>query len=384
MNGQLGTVGESPDGLFALVCSAVAVASTFTLEKAYSLWRMDDLQVLGVNAENNPRLYKQVKDFYNETGEGTRLIIYGVSKTAKMTALCDISGPIRNLISSQNGILRGIFVARDDSSTAVTTTEGLDADVFTALPKAQQLAEWATDELFAPLFIILEGRHYTGTNQKDLSKLAYNRVGILIGDTEAGSVNACIGTMAGRLAGLPVQRNLGRVKDGALFPTEMFIGTRKVDESDSVLAGLYDKCYIIPRKYVGRSGYFFADDNLACVPTDDYGHLALRRVIDKAYRIAYDTLLDMMLDELEVNTDGTLQTGVVKSWQQAVENRINREMTAAGELSASDEGNGCVCFIDPSQNVLATSKVVATLKVRPFAYGRYIDVNLGFDVTQTR
>lgn len=384
MNGQLGTVGESPDGLFALVCAAVAVASTFTLEKAYSVQRMDDLLALGITKDNNPRLYKHVEDFYNEAEEGTKLIIYGVPKTAKMVALCDkTSGSIKTLITSQNGALRGIFVARDDSSTSITTTDGLDSDVVSALPKAQQLAEWATSELYAPLFIILEGRNYTGTNQKNLSEETYNRVGILIGDTESGSVNACVGTMAGRLAGLPVQRNLGRVKDGALFPTEMYIGTKKVDESSSVVEDLHDKRYIVPRKHVGRSGYFFSDDNLACDPTDDYAQLAPRRVIDKAYRIAYDTLLDMMLDELDVNEDGTLQTGIIKSWQQTVENRINREMTANGELSASEDGNGCVCFIDPAQNVLSTSTVEVTLKVRPFGYGRYIDVNLGFLVTQT-
>lgn len=384
MNGQLGTVGESPDGLFALVCAAVAVASTFTLEKAYSVQRMDDLLALGITKDNNPRLYKHVEDFYNEAEEGTKLIIYGVPKTAKMVALCDkTSGSIKTLITSQNGALRGIFVARDDSSTSITTTDGLDSDVVSALPKAQQLAEWATSELYAPLFIILEGRNYTGTNQKDLSEETYNRVGILIGDTESGSVNACVGTMAGRLAELPVQRNLGRVKDGALFPTEMYIGTKKVDESSSVVEDLHDKRYIVPRKHVGRSGYFFSDDNLACDPTDDYAQLAPRRVIDKAYRIAYDTLLDMMLDELDVNEDGTLQTGIIKSWQQTVENRINREMTANGELSASEDGNGCVCFIDPAQNVLSTSTVEVTLKVRPFGYGRYIDVNLGFLVTQT-
>ncbi len=384
MNGQLGTVGESPDGLFALVCSAVAVTSTFVLEKAYSVRSMDDLLALGVTEANNPRLYKQVQDFYNEAEDGTKLIIFGVAKTAKMTALCDkTSGLVRDLITSQNGALRGIFIARDDSSTSTTTTEGLDADVFTALPKAQQLAEWATTELYAPLFIILEGRNYTGTAQKDLSQEKYNRVGIVIGDTVSGSVNACVGTMAGRLAMLPVQRNLGRVKDGSLFPTEMYIGAKKVDESGSVVEDLHDKRYIVPRKYVGRSGYFFADDNLACDPTDDYAQLAPRRVIDKAYRIAYDTLLDMMLDELDVNEDGTLQTGIIKSWQQTVESRVNREMTANGELSASEDGNGCVCFIDPKQNVLSTSKVEVTIKVRPFAYGRYIDVNLGFLVTQT-
>ena len=104
-------------------------------------------------------------------------------------------------------------------------------------------------------------------------------------------------------------------------------------------------------------------------------------MIDKAYRTAYDTLLDTLLDELEVNEDGTLDTGVVKSWQQTVETAINRKMTANGELSSGSDGEGCVCKIDETQNVLATSMVKVTLKVRPYGYARYVDVNLGFQVT---
>lgn len=382
LNGQLGTVGESPDGLFALVCGATAVGGTFELEKAYSVRGMDDLAALGITSEGNPRLYKHVKEFYDEAEEGTELVVYGVAKSAKMTALLDkTSGSARKLVEGQNGRLRGLFVAGDGGTTG-SVTEGLDPDVLSALPIAQQLAEWATEELYAPLFVILEGRGYTGEGLRDLSELAYNRVGVLIGDTEAGSEGACVGTLAGRLATLPVQRNAGRVKDGALFPTEMYVGNVKVDEGGSVIAGLYDKGYITPRKYVGRSGYFFTDDRLACDETDDYAHLAHRRVIDKAYRIVYDTLLDMMLDELEVNEDGTLQAGIVKSWQQAVEDALNAGMTASGELSAGDDGEGCVCYIDQTQNVLATSKVAVTVKVRPFGYARYVDVSLGFQVTQ--
>ena len=37
LNGQLGIVGDSPDGLFALVCAAVAVAETFKLDTSYSI-----------------------------------------------------------------------------------------------------------------------------------------------------------------------------------------------------------------------------------------------------------------------------------------------------------------------------------------------------------
>ena len=380
MNGQLGTVGESPDGLFALVCGATVVAKTLDLDKAYLLHSHEELVALGVTEENNPRLYKHVKDFYTEVEEGTKLVIFPVDKTKTLTELCDKdTGVIKELITAQNGALRGIFVA-GDGREATLTTNGLDDDLFTALPKAQQLAQWATTSLYAPLFIILEGRGYKGGAVKDLHNEAYNRVGILIGDTVKASEGAAVGVMAGRLASIPVQRNIGRVKDGALKPIAMYIGDKPVEENASAVSDLYDAGYITPRKYVGKAGYFFTDDRLACEQTDDYAHITARRTIDKAYRIAYAALLELMMDELSVNEDGTLQHGIIMAWQQMMENAVNRTMTAVGELSADADGAGCKAYIDPKQNVLSTSKVVLVLKVRPFGYARYIDVKLGFQV----
>lgn len=383
LNGQLGTVSESQDGLLALVCGATQVASTFSLGKAYTIYRLAGLEALGVTAENNAALYRHVKDFYTEAEEGTKLVVYGVEKTKKMTDLCDKdSGPLKALLQAQKGELRGLIIARDPGEEEVAVTEGLDPDVFTAIPKAQALAEWATTDLYAPIFVALEGRSFDGDadSLQNLSEQTNNRVCVVIGDTTAGSEGAAMGLLAARIASAAVQRNIGRVADGAIAATEMYLGDKPVEEVMDAITTIYDKSYITPRTYVGKSGYFWTDDKLATEPTDDYAHLTHRRVVDKAYRIAYDTLLNYMLDEIMVNTDGTMQQAVLKSWQAAVESAIDNQMTAQGELSADLTAgeSGCSCYIDPSQNVLATSTVNITLKVRPYGYARYIVVELGF------
>ena len=385
LNGLLGTVGESADGLQALICGASAVANKLALNSIYEVRSMDDLAELGVTEQNNAVLYKQVSEFYDEAGSGVKLILYPVAPATTATFICDYTktaeGYARDLITRMNGALRGIGVAGVNSNSSVASTNGLDPDVFTALQKAQQLAEWATTELYAPLFFAIEGRAYDASKElKNLSVEEYNRCLVAIGDTVTNSTGAAIGTLLGRIASIPVQRNIGRVKDGSLFPLEMYVGTKKVEESNSVIASIFDKGYIVPRKHVGRSGYFYADDPMACDPTDDYAHLANRRVIDKAYRIAYDTMLNELLDEIDLNEDGTMQHAVIKSWQQTLENAINRQMTANGGLSATD-GEGCQVYINEKQNVVSTSKIELTLKVRPHGYARYIDVNLGFQVT---
>ena len=88
-------------------------------------------------------------------------------------------------------------------------------------------------------------------------------------------------------------------------------------------------------------------------------------------------MLQFLIDEIELNEDGTMQQPVLKSWQAAVEDAINSQMSAAGELSVVN-GSGCKFFIDPQQNVLATSKVQGSLRVRPYGYARDIIVNVGF------
>ena len=380
LSGQLGTVGTSPDGLVTIVAGATAVASTFELGISYKLRKLSELTALGVTEENNPALVHFVRDFYRQAEEGTEVVVCGVEPAKTMTELlAKEEGAVRKLIERHSGALRAIFLS-SSAGDSEEATEGLSPDVYTALPEAQVLADWATTELYAPLFIVIDGRGYTGKNLRDLSKQNYNRVGVLVGSTKQEDKGASLGILAGRIASIPVQRNAGRVRDGALKPETFYLNGKPIEEVQSEIIELYEKRYITFRRYVGRTGYFIADDNLATSPTDDYAQIANRRVIDKAYRLCYDSLLDLMLDELELNEDGTLQAPIIKAWEQKVEDAINRSMTASGELS-SEDGEGCRCVIDPKQNVVATSKIELTLKVRPHGYARYIDVALGFLVT---
>lgn len=380
MAGLLGAVGESSDGLVALATGATAVSTTFALGKVYTLRRLSDLTGLGVTDVNNPVLVHHVRDYYSEAPEGTELVIYGIDKTQTMTQLCNKeTGALRELILQTKGHLRAILVARDAEVGA--NTAGLEADVLSAIPVAQALATWATEVMYAPLVVILEGRGLNPKSVKDLSDEGCDRVGVLVGDTTAESTGACVGLLGGRIARTSVQRHIGCVQDGALASRTMYLAGKPVEEQVSLIEELHGKRYIHPRSYVGRTGYYLTDDSLATPATEDYGQLAARRVIDKAYRIAYNVLLSHLMEDVALNEDGTMLAPVLKAWETSVETAINREMTARGELSGGSDG-GCRCVIDPRQNVVSTSRINITLQVRPHGYARYIDVALGFLVKQ--
>lgn len=385
-NGALGSTNPSPDCVVGLVVTGAAVGDTFGLGKAYILYKMDDLSSLGVTEENNAFLYKHVKRFYDQAGDGAELWLMGVPETVKPSEILNKDASVayaKNLIQIANGRLRCIGVAfKPATGYKETIQDGLDSDVMPAALNGQNLAEWATNSMFAPLLVLIEGRGFSNdkvAELKDLTECNYNRVGIMIGDTESDSHGAAIGLLAGRIASIPVHRHIGRVKDGALKILTAYIAGK--DPSVANVETIHNKGFITLRTFTGKSGYFFTDDCLATAVTDDYRSIARRRSIDKAYRIVYLTTLDKVNDEIPVTDDGYLVPSMAKAWESDVITDIASQMGANGELGTDPndpDDMGVKCFINPQQKVVATSKISVVAQIKPYGYGKYIDVELGF------
>lgn len=389
-NGALGSVIPSPDGVLGILCTGVAVSGTFALNTPYIIKKFSDITVtLGITYVNNNYLYSYFERFYGSAPEGTEVWLMAFADTVTMTNMVDVTveNTGKSLLLAANGRIRGLIVSRYPAvGYTPVITDGLDSDVGTAIIKAQALGQWAEDTLFAPVFTIVEGRAFTGSaiDLADLTEMSLNKVGIFIGKTRANNTQEAMEFLAARIATIPVQRNIGRVKDGPIPWHEAYLKDKLIELSD--VSSVHDKGYITFRTFVGKTGYYFTDDPLAAEVSDDYHTLTARRTIDKAFRICYDTLLDELLDEIPVNEDGTMQNTMVKNWQGKVENAIALQMTANGELSAdvtNPNDRGVECFIDATQNVVSTSKVNVKVRVRPFGYSRYIYVYLGFKAVAT-
>ena len=386
-NGALGSTTPSDDAVVGLVVTGVAVVGKFVLGTSYLITSPDGLTALGITSavnDLNALIYKTVGDFYKDAPIGTKLWILAAADTVKMSDMVDMTKTYaKNLIIAANGAINFIMVAvKDAVAYAPVITAGLDADVALALTNAQALGVWSAETKFAPLFTILPGRHYGGTASTltDLSTGENNRVCVLIGDSASASVGAAVGLLAGRIASIPVQRSIARVKTGSIPVNSLFIGAVTAELGDPDI--INDKGYITFRTFVGKAGYYFTDDKLATDPTDDYALIPRRRVIDKAYRIGYKTMVNELSNEVPVTDSGSIPAPIVKSIQNAVEVAIETNMN--GNLGV-DPGNpkdtGVQCFIDASQNIVSSSTLIASLKVKPFGYSKYIDLYLGFKTT---
>ena len=399
-NGAIGASEPMDDGVTGLVCTAVAVTQTvngktenvFALNTPYLITKLDELVSKGItsdSSDSNATLYKAVKEFYDEAPDGSKLWIMGVADTVTIADIVDkTKDNAKKLLVAANGTIRTLAVKiKDKSAYTPTVTTGIDGTVRTAITNAQALAEWATETLFAPVMVLLEGRHYTGNAETLVSNPVNtgnnNRVGVVIGDTVADSKGAAVGLLAGRIASIPVQRSVARVRTGSIVATTMYIGGVAAELGNPET--INDCGFICPRTFVGKGGYFWSDDKLAAEASDDYSLIPRRRVADKAYRITYTTLINEVAEEISVTDDGKISAPVVKAIQTAVESAIVNNMTSRGNLG-NDPSNpndmGVECYINPDQNIVATSRLDVQVRIKPHGYSKYINVSLGFKVTQ--
>jgi len=389
-NGALGQVSASADGVIGILATGVTVSGKFVLNTPYKITQASDItDTLGFTLVNNPGLFKLLTELFNQSGDGVEVWVTGFADTVTMTSMATLAtvGGVKEMLLAANGKIRTLIVHRTPAVGYVPVTiNGIDSDVAPAMLMAQITAEWCADTLKAPVFFLIAGLYYQGTPATipDITTFTNNRVGVVIGDTVSG--NGCaIGIAAGKLALMPVQRNIGRVKDGAVKGVmSAYLGTVLAERSD--VASIHDKGYITFRTHTGRSGYYFNDDPLAAPITDDYNHITARRTVDKAYRIAHDTLINELLDEVPVTDEGKISVTYAKSLENKVESAIINSMTAAGELGtdpANQDDTGVTFYVNPDQNIVSTGQVNATLKVKPFGYARYITVQLGFKTLTT-
>lgn len=383
-NGALGGVSPSEDGVVGLVAHAAAVGTTFALATPYLVTKLAGLEALGITSEStgvNAGVYKTVKEFYSEAPEGTKLWLMGVASSTSIANLTDKANHlIEPLLLASRGSIN-ILMLKLASAAEPTMSGSIDGAVLTAVTNLQALSEDWTDNHYAPFLCLLEALSYNGTASSlpDLTNRSDNRVAVVLGDSVSGSTGAAVGLVAGRLAAEPVHRSLARVRSGAIQSDTMYIGSVAAELGDPDVAN--DLGYIVPRTFVGKSGYYWSDDHLATAVSDDYCSIARRRTIDKAYRIAYRTLVDEIAENVPVNTEGKLAAHHCKGVETSVESAVVNSMTSEGNLGNDpDDANdlGVQCYIDPDQNILATSRFELNLKVKPYGYSKYIDVKLGF------
>lgn len=367
-NGNLGKTFQTQDGVCGIIMTGVTGG---LLNTPFRILNVADAIALGITESAEPFAFKHIKEFYAEAGDGAVLYVLLRVETVTMAQMVDYAhaSSARALLDFATESICLLGVARNPTGEASVPTNFVRADVIAAITGSTNMISNYRNK-YKPFRMILEGRtDVINQAPQDLKAMTNNGVCVVLGGT-GNDGHAAVGLALGRLARIPVQRNIGRVKDGTLPITEAYIGNAKVEDFGNINTAIA-KGYITIRNYVGRTGYYFSNDPTASLPTDDYTKLAYGRVIDKAYKLSYQVYLEEVNNELLINNDGRIPAEVCKALEGKIEQTIRQAMS--GEISSFS------AFVDPEQNVIATNEVKINEQIIPVGYSETITINLGFE-----
>ena len=375
-NGALGQVATTSDGVAGLILTGTAVQDKFTLNKVIQLSSTRDLKTLGITAENNPLVYKDVIAFYEQAGDGAELYLLVVPAATTLTQMCSTEdgSPLKKLIDYARGRIRLVGINRiAPAEYEADVTQGIDADVITAIAAAQNVADDYQAKI-APFRMLVPALSWTGTTDNLFKprEASYNRIGIVMAADQriVNISSAAIGRVLGRAAAIPVNYSIARVKSGTIAADGYMTDGRTPEECAGLHESLHDAGYIFYRTFTGKNGYYLNDDCMAAPLSDDYSGLALGRVIDKAIVIVYTTYIDEIQDSIEVDENGQLPQSLCTYFESNIQNAI-----AAGMQNEISDFN---VRIDPKQNVLSTSAMDISCAITPKGVLKTINVTLGF------
>lgn len=391
-NGGLGRVSATDDGIAALLLTGAEVEktittkndqgeevtttkTTFELGKHYQLSSTKDLNTLGVTEKNNPLVYKEVCSFYAQAGEGVELHLMVVDPETKLSEMVSAvaTSPLSKLIEAAAGRVKIVGVNRLNSGNEdEDRPKGIDGDAITAANNAQQTAENYAKKIM-PFRIFLPAPNWTGENPEfQPSGSSYNRVAMVL--ASEGKLEdqypAAIGMVLGRAAKAEPQQDLGRVKFGSLAANGYFTDGSPFLEKQGIADSLNDAGYIFFLNYPGKNGCYLNGCPMACNAGDDYAVLNNGRIMDKAMRIAYDTYISEIMDNVKVGDDGKLPSGVCSSFESMIENAVASLMD--GQISSFK------AYVNPAQNILSTSTLQVECSIVPLGVLKTIKVLLSF------
>ena len=312
----------SNDGVMGLICKAVAVGSTFTLNNFYLLTKFDDLALLGItdayDTTNSVAVYKQVKEFYDQAGDGAYLWIAGIAKAtnfATFVATSTFTNMVKSTGNADPDNLIKVIGLAFDVPTLGQSSNDFPVEVLNACHNLQTALEsLETSNYF--IAGVVDGYNMSttitpstlGTRTAD----GNYKVCLIITGTDTKRVSS-IGQYLGKLARIDVGTSPGKVADGALNATvttqyltnQTDINTLNQTDFDA----LGSKQYVFAMKLMGYSGYYYNDGATCELGTKSLSTIEANRIINKFAQDTYTFLIQYRESTLPVDTKGNLDSG---------------------------------------------------------------------------
>lgn len=324
--------------------------------------------VTGVTAENNTDMYKAVKEFYQELGGNQTLYIMLVANTVKMSTMLDSTNTTlaNKLVEFAEGKISNLAVYRVPDGGYSAGSDFFDSDVEPAVLASKSFVQALNGKLKF-LRVLIEGKiaDETSTTIFSPNTASNGFAGVVLGDTKTGT-GAAVGVALGRRMKYATHIKLGKVANGPLVASAIYIGTKKLKDVTN-LDTLHGKGVISFVIYPQKAGFYFGIDNMAS--DDDYRILVHGGVVDAAAKIAANVYIDELEGEVDTNPDGTITDLDAKHLEDRVEQQA--------KVTLGDRISDIEALVDRTVNIINTSTTKIKIRVRPKGYNTFIDVDLG-------
>ncbi len=333
------------------------------------VYNLADAVAQGFSLAEEPDFYRHLREFYAELAGNQELHIMGVEDTMPMATMLDKDSDdsAKKLLAAANGKIRLLAVFRKPDGGYDPGNDFYDADVEASLTKSITfVADQNTKYNY--LRVLIEGRVANEGSGTILvpKESESDYAGVVVG----GSVNdgsASVGTILGRAVKFAAHIKVGKVANGPLQLSAVFIGTTALADY-LALATLHGTGVISFMNHPTKAGIYPGIDRMA--NTGDYRLLAHGRIIDKAAVITLATYVDELENEVDV-IDGKISELDLAH----LEGRVKQQLEAGMGDQVSNKG--IEVYISPDQDIINTSTLNVKIRIRPKGYTSFIDVDLG-------
>lgn len=281
------------------------------------------------------------------------------------------------------------------------TTGGIDADVLTAIPKAQELIDELSSQNIYVDAAIIEGRNLVSdlTEMPDFRALTARNASVvvaadplIVGMDEEYKGSAAVGAVLMGLGVRNVGENLGSVdiitkprnkRGNEAFPLNdpasgrwesaaLSNGMLWSELSAAQKALLESRGAIYVGKYEGYPGFYFSDSPTCIEAADDYAQIENNRVWNKAVRYLIEALTPRLKGKFKKDPDtGFPLASTIASWETAA-------ITKLEQMERDDEISGIDLYINPEQQISKSNPLVVKLGiiVDGILYGMDVEVGL--------
>lgn len=327
---------------------------------------LEDAEALGITEQydvSGQSVYYQIQQFFRMNPSGDLYIM----KTAA-TSYEDIVAKAMDMQEKANGNIRQMAIIYSGATTFAQTQAAVLA--------AQTQADLAYAD-YMPFEVILEGKGFT-VDSASLAGSDSENVSVVVAmDLEKASKyknSAAVGLALGAISKAKVSENIAWIEKfnltGEGFAKAGFVGGKEIKDLGT-LRELNEKRFIFTKTHTGLPGLYFNDSHTCTLGTLDFAYVENNRTINKATRLLRTALLPKLASPVLVDIDGKLPQSVSKSFEGLCRSALEG-MVGNQEVSDFD------VYVDPKQNILATSELKVKAEITPIGTARKIMVDLGF------